>query len=161
MDIFSLLALFGFIVACFVAALCGAVFPPGDWYEHLAKPSWRPPNRLFAPVWTVLYFTIAVSGWLVWREVGFTGAVLPLSAYAVQLALNAVWSPIFFGLRRPDLGFLDIVLMWLSIVTTIVLFYRIHAAAAVLLFPYLAWVSFAAALNFAIWRRNPSALRRD
>lgn len=161
MDTFSLLALLGFIVACFVAALGGAVFRPGDWYEHLAKPSWRPPNRLFGPVWTILYFIIAVSGWLVWREVGFASAVLPLSVYAVQLVLNAAWSPIFFGLHRPDLGFLDIVLIWLSIVTTIVLFYPIHPAAALLLFPYLAWVSFAAALNFAIWRLNPSASRRD
>ena len=161
MDTFSLLALLGFVVACFVAALGGAVFPPDDWYEHLAKPSWWPPNRLFAPVWTVLYITIAVSGWLVWREGGFTRAVLPLSVYAVQLVLNAAWSPIFFGLRRPDLGFLDIVLIWLSIVATIVLFYPIHAAAALLLFPYLAWVSFAVALNFAIWRLNPPALTRD
>jgi translocator protein len=119
MHTFSLLPLLGFIAACFVAALGGAVFRPAEWYEHLAKPSWRPPNRLFAPVWTVLYFTIAVSGWLVWRKMGFAGAVLPLSVYAVQLVLNAAWSPIFFGLRRPDLGFLDIVLIWLSIVTTI------------------------------------------
>jgi benzodiazapine receptor len=157
MDGFSLFVLLGFIVACFLAALTGAVFRPGDWYERLAKPSWRPPNRLFAPVWTILYFTIAVSGWLVWREVGFASAALPLSIYALQLVLNAAWTPLFFGLHRVDLGFLDIVLLWLSIVATIALFYPIHAGAALLLLPYLAWVTFAATLNFAIWRLNPSA----
>ena len=144
----------GFHRRLLLAALTGALFRPGDWYERLAKPTWRPPNRLFAPVWTVLYFTIAVSGWLVWREAGFSGAALPLAMYVLQLVLNAAWTPIFFGLHRPDLGFLDIVLVWLSIVATIALFFSIHAAAALLLLPYLAWVTFAAALNFAVWRLN-------
>lgn len=154
MNIYSSIALFGFIVACFVTAFAGSLYRPGDWYEQLAKPSWRPPNWLFAPVWTVLYLVIAVSGWLVWRKAGFGGAALPLFVYSVQLILNAAWSPIFFGLHRPDLGFFDILMLWLSIATTIVLFYPIHAAAALLLVPYLAWVTFATALNFAIWRLN-------
>jgi translocator protein len=111
-------------------------------------------NWLFAPVWTVLYFTIAISGWLVWREAGFAGAALPLAIYALQLVLNAAWTPIFFGLHRPDLRFLDIVLVWVSIIATIARFFPIHAAAALLLLPYLAWVTFAAALNFAVWRLN-------
>jgi tryptophan-rich sensory protein len=161
MDIYSVLMLLGFIACCFLAALTGALFRPGEWYERLAKPSWRPPNRLFAPVWTVLYLTIAVSGWLVWREAGFAGAVLPLTMYALQLVLNAAWTPLFFGLHRPDLGFLDIVLVWLSIIATIAVFYPIHAGAALLLLPYLAWVTFAAALNFAIWRLNPSSAARS
>jgi translocator protein len=152
--------LLGFIACCFLAALTGALFRPGEWYQRLAKPSWRPPNRLFGPVWTVLYLTIAVSGWLVWREAGLAGAVLPLTIYALQLALNAAWTPLFFGLHRPDLGFLDIVLVWLSIIATIAGFYPIHAVAALLLLPYLAWVTFAAALNFAIWRLNPSSAAR-
>ena len=84
--------LLGFIACCFLAALTGALFRPGEWYERLAKPSWRPPNRLFGPVWTVLYLTIAVSGWLVWREAGFAGAVLPLTIYALKLVLNAAWT---------------------------------------------------------------------
>lgn len=156
----SLVALLGFIAACFAAALTGVFFRPGDWYERLAKPPWRPPNRLFAPVWTALYFTIAVSGWLVWREAGFSGAALALVVYAIQLVLNAAWTPIFFGLHRPGLGFLDIVLVWLSIVATMLLFYPVHAGAALLLLPYLLWVSFAAALNFAIWRLNPLTTTR-
>ena len=150
----SILELAGFILACFLAAAMGAFFRPGEWYERLKKPSWRPPNRLFAPVWTVLYVMIAVSGWLVWREVGFAGAVLPLAVYALQLLLNAAWTPLFFGLHRPDFALVDIVLVWLAIVATIVLFLPIHLAAALLLIPYLAWVTFATALNFAIWRLN-------
>jgi tryptophan-rich sensory protein len=159
MEASSLIALLGFIAACFLAAFTGTFFRPGDWYERLAKPSWRPPNRLFAPVWTILYLMIAVSGWLVWREAGFAGAALPLAVYGLQLVLNAAWTPIFFGLHRPDLAFLNIVLVWLSIVATMLLFYPINAVAALLLLPYLAWVAFAAALNFAIWRLNPSTAK--
>ena len=157
MDIHSSFALLGFIVACFLAALTGAAFRPGDWYAQLAKPSWRPPNLLFAPVWTALYIAIAVSGWLVWRDAGFVGASLPLTIYGLQLFLNTIWSPLFFGLHRIDLGFLDIILLWLSIVATIALFYPLNSSAALLLLPYLAWVTFAAALNFAVWRLNPLA----
>ncbi len=154
-DAGSWVALLAFNAACFAAALSGAFFRPGEWYERLVKPRWRPPNWLFAPVWTALYVTIAVSGWLVWREAGFSGAPLALAVYAFQLVLNAAWSPIFFGLHRPDLGFLDIVLVWLSIAATMLLFYPVHAGAAWLLLPYLLWVSFAAALNYAVWRLNP------
>ena len=157
MEIASIIGLCCFIAACFLAALTGAMFRPGEWYERLAKPSWRPPNRLFAPVWAALYLMIAASGWLVWREAGFAGAALPLTIYALQLVLNAAWTPIFFGLHRPDLGFLDIVLVWLSILSTILLFYPLDIGAALLLVPYFAWVTFAAALNFAIWRLNLSA----
>ena len=131
--------------------------PTWRWYERLVKPRWRPPNWLFAPIWTVLYLTIAVSGWLVWREAGFAGVALPLAIFALQLVLNAAWTPLFFGLHRPDLAFLEIMVLWVSILATIVLFYPIHSGAALLLVPYLAWVSFAAALNFAVWRLNPTA----
>src|SRR5271165_2232419 len=137
MEIASIIGLACFIAACFLAALTGALFRPGDWYERLKKPSWRPPNRLFAPVWTALYLMIAVAGWLIWRKAGFAGAGLPLAVYALQLILNAAWSPLFFGLHRPDLGFIDIVLVWVSIIATIVLFYPIHVVAALLLVPYL------------------------
>lgn len=159
MDIFSALVLLGFFAACFLAALTGALFRPGDWYERLAKPSWRPPNRLFAPVWSILHLMIAVSGWLVWLESGFGGAALPLVIYALQLLFNAAWTPLVFGLHRLDLGFFDIVLVWLLIIATTLLFYPIHAGAAALLIPYLGWVTFAAALNFIVWRLNPSVGR--
>lgn len=157
----SIIALAGFVAACFLAALTGVWFPPGEGCERLRKPAWRPPNRLFAPVWTVLYLMIAVAGWLVWRQAGFTGAGLALAAYALQLVLNAAWTPLFFGLRRPDLGFADIVLLWLSIAATIALFFPIDAVAAALFVPYLAWVTFAGALNFAVWRLNAAAAPQE
>jgi tryptophan-rich sensory protein len=155
MDLASVIVLMGFIGACLLAATTGATFRPGDWYEQLKKPSWRPPNWVFAPAWAVLYLTIAVSGWLVWRTAGFAGAAAPLSIYLLQLGLNAAWSAIFFGMRRPDLAFVEIILLWLSIVATIAAFHPVNAAAAWLLLPYLAWVTFAAVLNFTVWRMNP------
>jgi translocator protein len=154
MDILSILGLIGFLGACFLVSTTGAYFRRGEWYERLTKPWWRPPNWVFAPAWAVLYVTIAVSGWLVWRAAGFEGAAVPLAVYALQLALNAAWSAIFFGLRRPDLAFTEIVALWLSIAATIIAFHSVHAWAAWLLVPYLCWVTFAAALNFAVWRLN-------
>jgi tryptophan-rich sensory protein len=154
MKIPSLLALSGFIGVCFLAAMSGALFRPGEWYERLAKPWWRPPNWLFAPAWSVLYLTIAISGWLVWRHAGFAGAPLPFAVYFASLLVNAAWSALFFGLRRPDLGLVDVVLLWLSIAVTIWVFYPVERNAALLLAPYLCWVTFAGVLNFAIWRMN-------
>lgn len=154
MDITSIVVFLGFVAACFLAATTGAVFRPGEWYEQLAKPSWRPPNWLFPPAWAVLYFFIALAGWLAWRAAGFSGAALPLTLYFLQLGLNAAWSPIFFGMRRPDLAFVEIVLLWAAIVATMIAFYPIDKMAAWLLLPYLAWVTFAAALNFSVWRLN-------
>ncbi len=154
METSSYIALFGFVAACTLAAMSGAFFKPGQWYEDLEKPPWRPPNWLFAPAWMVLYGMIAVSGWFVWLEAGLAGAALAFAVYAVQLLLNAAWSGFFFGLRRPDLAFGELVLLWLSILANILVFWPIDAAAGWLLVPYLAWVTFAGALNFSIWRRN-------
>jgi len=145
-----------FLLACAAAATPGLVLRPGDWYRGLAKPVWRPPNWVFGPVWLVLYLSIAVSGWLVWRQVGIGNATLALSIYAFQLVLNGLWSIIFFGLHRPGLAFAEILCLWLSIVATIAAFHRVDETAAYLLIPYLLWVSFAAALNFRVWRLNPA-----
>lgn len=155
MDMTSLLGLLGFIGANFAAALSGAVFTPGDWYRSLAKPRWNPPDWLFGPAWAVLYTMIAISGWLVWREHGFAGAAVPLAAYGVQLLLNAGWSAIFFGMRRPDLAFVELVVFWVAILVTLVLFWPLQRTAALLLVPYLAWVTFAGVLNLTLWRMNP------
>ena len=154
MDASSLLMIIVFGAASFGAAVTGAFFRPGDWYLRLDKPRWRPPDWLFAPVWTILYASIAVSGWLVWRAAGIEGAALPLAVFALKLLLNAAWTPLFFGLRRPDLALVEIAMLWGSIVATIVLFHPVSAAAAWMLVPYLAWVSFASVLNASIWRRN-------
>lgn len=144
-----------FLAISYGVAASGAVFSPGPWYETLAKPDWTPPDWVFPVVWTVLFFTIALSGWLVWRRVGIAGAPLAFTFYAVQLVLNGAWSWLFFGLRRPDLALIDVGLLWLAIVATILAFWVHHRWAALLLVPYLLWVSLASVLNYTIWRMNP------
>ncbi len=146
-----------FIAAVMVVATSGMYFRPDDWYQRLAKPSWQPPGWLFGPVWMILYAVIAVSGWLIWSEVGWAGAAIPLAIYGAQLILNWLWSAIFFGLKRIGLALAEMALLWLSIVAMIVTFYPIHSGAALLLLPYLAWVSFAMLLNYTIWRLNGEA----
>lgn len=158
MEMSSGLALAGFGLAAAAAASSGVVFKPGAWYQTLRKPGWTPRPWVFPAVWTPLYGMIAVSGWLAWREAGLL--VLPFAAYAVQLALNAGWSAVFFGLRRPDLALGEIVLLWLSILATILGFAPLSAAAAWLLVPYLAWVTVAGALNATVWRLNADTLAR-
>jgi tryptophan-rich sensory protein len=149
------LALMTFLGATFSAAAIGAFFMPGPWYETLVKPGWTPPNWLFGPVWTLLYVMIGTSAWLVWREAGFSGARWALAAFALQIVLNAAWSWLFFGLQRLDLALVDISLLVTTIVLMVVLYAPISRFAAGLLLPYLAWVSFATALNAAIWKLNP------
>ncbi len=155
MDTHSAITLLGFVGICLVAAMSGAIFRAGEWYERLLKPWWRPPRWLFAPAWALLYLTIAISGWLLWRRAGFAGPAF--AVYGVSLCFNAAWSGLFFGLRRPDLAFADIILLWLSIAATMAVFHPLEPRAAWLLLPYLCWVSFAAMLNFTIWRMNRQA----
>jgi len=124
------------------------------WYPTLRKPAWNPPPWVFAPVWTVLYLAMAVAAWMVWRKAGFRGARVALGLFAVQLALNAAWSPLFFGLQSPAAGLVAIVVLWIAIVATTAAFWRTVPLAGVLLVPYGLWVSCAAVLNLAIWRLN-------
>lgn len=143
------------LAACFGAASMGAWFKPGDWYFNLNQPAWNPPAWLFGPVWTALYTMMAVAAWLVWRRGGFAAQRLPLVSFLIQLALNAAWTPLFFGLRMPGLAFAEILLLGLAIAWTMATFWRASRLAAGLLAPYLAWVIFAAVLNGALWRMNP------
>ncbi len=105
-------------------------------------------------MWTTLYVCIAVAAWLVWRQAGFSGAKLPLILFAVQLVLNVLWSRIFFGLEKPDFAFVEVLLLWLAIAATMILFWQRSSTAGILFVPYLAWVSFASVLNFVVWRLN-------
>ncbi len=146
-----------FILAVMLVASSGAVFKPGAWYRTLTKPSWTPPDWVFPAGWTLLYVLIAIAGWRVWERLALEAAVLPMAVYALQLVLNAGWSAIFFGLKRPDWAFAELACLWLAIVANIVVFHPIDPLAAALLLPYLAWVTFAGALNFAVWRLNPSS----
>lgn len=150
----SALELGGFLLACFVAASTGALFKPGAWYAALRKPRWNPPNWLFGPAWGVLYASIAVAGWLVWRETGFGPEIW---LWTVSLLLNAVWSWLFFGLKRMDLAFYELVVFWGSILAMILAFAPVQQTAALVLLPYLAWVTFAGVLNWTLWKMNPEA----
>ncbi|MDG4767385.1 tryptophan-rich sensory protein [Solwaraspora sp. WMMD406] len=145
--------MFVFVAMVAVAAAVGALAASGasSEYAGLEQPSWAPPSWLFSPVWTILYAMIAIAGFLVWRRHGVSVAV---GAWVAQLALNAAWTPLFFGAGRYGLAFAEIVLLWLVIGVTVTLFWRISRVAAVLMLPYWAWVTFAAALNLAIWRLN-------
>ena len=146
-----------FLGACFAAASSGGIFGPDAWYERLDKPKWNPPNWLFPVAWTPLFLMIATSGWLVWRSGAPSEAVtFAIGLYGVHLVLNAGWSAIFFGLKRMDWALAELVLLWLSIAAMIVVFRPLSETAALLLLPYLAWVSFAGVLNFVLWRRNPA-----
>lgn len=149
------LVLLAWLLLCFGTAATGAFFPPGEWYASLNKPSWNPPTWVFGPVWSTLYAMMAVSAWLVWRQGGFARQSRVLGLFLLQLALNAAWSPLFFGLQRPAVAFAEIIVLWLAIAGTIVAFWRVQRIAAGLLVPYLAWVSFAAFLNWTLWRLNP------
>jgi tryptophan-rich sensory protein len=149
------LILGAFLAASFAAAVLGGLATANsvrDWYPTIATPSWTPPSWIFGPVWTTLYAMMAVAGWLVWRRAGWCGALV---WFAVQLALNATWSPVFFGMHRIGLALVNILSLWLAIAGTTIAFWRVIPAASVLFVPYLIWVSFATALNYAIWRLNP------
>jgi benzodiazapine receptor len=150
-----LLALAGWVLLCFTAAALGGVFMPGEWYASLKKPAWNPPGWIFGPVWTTLYTMMAVAAWLVWLQGGWKQQRRPLVIFLVQLALNALWTPLFFGLHWTGLAFAEIVLLWLAIAATLRAFWPVSRVAAWLLAPYLAWVGFAAVLNFTLWRLNP------
>ena len=150
----SALALAGWLLLTFCAPALGIFGMPGEWYASLHKPSWNPPGWIFGPVWSVLYTMMAVAAWLVWRCGGWRNQRKPLGLYLVQLAVNAAWSPLFFGLRQPGIALLDIVLMLAAIVATLLAFARVHRFAAALLVPYALWVSFATVLNFTLWNMN-------
>jgi len=146
-----------FLAACLAVAGFGGMVTRtsvGDWYVALRKPTWTPPAWLFGPVWSVLYATMAVAAWLVWARPGPRRPRTALAAFGVQLALNAGWTGLFFGLRQPGWALAEVVVLWAAIGATVVLFWRVRAAWGAVMLPYWAWVTFASALNFAIWRLN-------
>jgi len=154
------LALLGFVVLCFaVAGVSGWMTRPeiSGWYAAIRKPSWNPPSWVFGPVWTTLYLMMAVAGWLVWQAEPGPQRTRALWLFAIQLALNFVWSPVFFNWHRPDWSMGVISLLWLSIGSFTVAAWAASKWAALLFVPYWLWVSFATVLNFTIWKLNPDA----
>lgn len=151
-------SLLAFVAMNFAAAVSGAVFTPGEWFKRLAKPSWQPPNWAFPLVWSILYLLNAVAGWFVWKAAGDTTAgQVALAVYVGSLILNAGWSAIFFGMRKIAVATFEAVLLWLSVLLQIVLFYNLDATAGLMLIPYLVWVTIAVALSAKMWQLNGAA----
>lgn len=148
------------VAVTFLAAAAGAMasVEAGAFYSQLVRPDWAPPGWVFGPVWSVLYALMAAAVWLVWRTAGFPRARLAVFLYVAQLAVNALWSWLFFAWRLGALAFAGVVILWMLIMATAVAFWRLQHFAAWLLAPYIAWVGFAAALTLAIWQRNPQLL---
>lgn len=147
----------GFVAVCLaVAGLGGAITATsvGTWYPGLHKPTFNPPDWVFAPVWTTLYVLMAIAGWRVWRRAGWDGARTALSIFAFQLVMNLGWSSLFFGLRQVGLALVEIVILLLFIAINALLFWKIDPLAGALFVPYGLWVAFAAVLNAALWVLN-------
>jgi translocator protein len=157
----NLPALILFVGLALAVGALGAVFSPGlssksaQWYAMLAKPAWLPPQNWFGPVWTTLYVLMGIAAWIIWRERYHRGRNVAIAAYAIQLLLNALWAPLFFGLKNIGAGLFEIVALWLALCWTIREFARVRVAAAWVLAPYIIWVSLAVAMNLAIWKLNP------
>jgi translocator protein len=156
----SLLGLVGWLAISFAAAAFGGFVSTnaGDFYRQLARPDWAPPGWVFGPVWTVLYLMMGVAAWLVWRQRGFGGARVALALFLVQLVVNALWSWLFFAWKLGGAAFADILILWVLVHWTVVAFWRVRPLAGALLVPYLAWVTYASALAYWVWRHNPSLL---
>jgi tryptophan-rich sensory protein len=153
----QLLSLVGFVALSFAAPAVSAILSvsgPGAWYRELNKPWFNPPDWIFGPVWSFLYCAMGVAAWLVWRKGDAHPLALPLGFFLLQLVLNALWTPLFFGMHRPGLALIDIMAMWVAIGATTVAFYPVSKMAALLFIPYWLWVSFASMLNAAIWWLN-------
>jgi len=156
----SLPSLAFWLLVSFAAGAVGALASAGsaDFYRQLERPAWAPPSWLFSPVWSVLYCLMGVSAWLVWRERRLQAGPLPYVLFFAQLVANGLWTWLFFAWRQGAWAFVEIVCLALLIIATLLTFRAVKPLAAWLLVPYLAWVSFASVLTFAIWQRNPTLL---
>jgi len=157
----QIVGLFGWLAVAFIAAAVGAFasVQSASFYGELTRPSWAPPASWFGPVWSVLYVLMAVAAWVVWRVPPEDRTRTPLVLFLLQLAVNALWTWLFFAWRLGGLAFADIVVLLLLIAATLVSFWRVKRLAAALLLPYLCWVSFATALTWSVWQNNPALLR--
>ena len=146
-----------FVIIPFLLAFVGQLLSgsmPNAWYNQLDKPPFNPPAWLFGPVWTLLYISMGLAAWLVWRDRRNHRVAQPLAIFVIQLLINVSWSPVFFGLQNPGLAFVVIIVLWVAILLTTRAFFRVSRLSGWLMVPYLGWVSFAAVLNWFLWRLN-------
>lgn len=141
-----------FLAACFAAGTTGAIFPPGEWYRKLDKPPWTPPDWLFPVAWTTLYICMAAAGA---RAAVSPDNGIAMALWSLQIALNTLWTPVFFGLQKIRAGLFVLGMLWLAVAACMVALWQVDTVAGLLFLPYLAWVSVAFALNASVWRRNP------
>ena len=144
----------GWLLLTYSASATAVFIADNGWYAGLAKPAWNPPGWVFGPVWPVLYAVTAVAAWRVWRRGGWAEHKAALSLFVVQWALNALWTPLFFGLLRPGWALAEILVLLIAILATLRAFWRVDRPAGLLLLPYAAWVGFATVPNWTIWRMN-------
>lgn len=154
------LGLMGWAAITFAAAAVGALASrqAASFYAQLTLPDWAPPGTVFGPVWTALYLLMGIAAWVAWRTQGFAPARTALYLYLAQLTVNALWSWLFFAWRLGGFALIDIACLWVLVAATLIAFWRVRPIAGALLLPYLLWVSFAAALNYQVWRLNPQLL---
>lgn len=143
-----------FLAACFAAGSTGGLFPPGDWYRKLDKPTWTPPDWVFPATWITLYLCMSAAGA---RAALSDGNAIAMAMWSLQIALNGLWSPVFFGLKKLKLGMIVLCLLWISVAMTLVALWQVDWIAGALFVPYLVWVTIAGALNASVWRRNPES----
>ena len=143
-----------FLLGCGAAATTGALFEPGDWYDNMDKPPWTPPKLVFPLAWTFLYIAMSVAAA---RVAVLDGSAYAMAFYAVQLAFNTLWTPVFFGLKRMGTGMVVILFLWATVAATMLSFFALDFVAGLLFVPYLVWVTIASALNYSVWKRNPVA----
>ena len=148
------------LVVSFAASAVGAVatIRASEFYGELMQPAWAPPAAVFGPVWTVLYALMGIAAWLVWQSGGLQKQRVAIGLFLAQLAVNALWSWLFFAWSLGALAFIDILFLIILVVATVVFFWRVRPLAGLLLLPYLLWISFAAVLNYSIWHLNPQVL---
>ena len=156
----QILGLVVWLALCFAAAAVGGIasMQAKSFYGQLVQPGWAPWPGIFGPVWTVLYTLMGIAAWLVWRPSGFGPNRLALTLFLLQLALNALWTWLFFAWHLGALAFAEIIVLWVLICATLISFWRVRPIAGGLLIPYLLWVSFACVLNFSLWQLNPQIL---
>jgi tryptophan-rich sensory protein len=140
-----------YLSACFAASATGALFPTGSWYYKLLKPWWTPPNWMFPIAWAIFYLLLAISGS---RVASMPGNEYAVGFWSLHIALNTLWTPVFFGAHRLKAGMIIITLLWLSAAGTIYTSFKVDYFSGLIILPYILWVSYAAALNFALWRMN-------
>ena len=152
------LLFFVFFAACIAAGATGGLFPPGPWYRQLKKPSWTPPDWVFPVAWLVLYICLSIAGA---RIAMAPNNGLALAFWALQIAVNSLWTPVFFGIQNIRLGMFVVIALWFVVLGCISVMWPVDTLAAVLFMPYLLWTTIAAALNGAVWRLNPEATRHS